>query len=226
MIGFVCNILADEAKISRFLSSNFSMAVVGDHDGVVEEYTWFRNLSKESHTKKFICSFNREANNEIEHPGGQSPVKIQTLINPKINLFLKAEEWILEMVKESFENPQCISRPHLGRSEDVVDDIKVELIDCEKKQVFDTNGYTWMPSPEFVDDVSDSYEELYKRISGSVYRVSSVYIIQNNRRIFEFVHAKLHRGAIPMVGFKVPEVLSWNGTPIFLARIRFPDKGG
>lgn len=51
MIGFVCNILADEAKISRFLSSNFSMAVVGDHDGVVEEYTWFRNLSKESHTK-------------------------------------------------------------------------------------------------------------------------------------------------------------------------------
>lgn len=79
MIGFVCNILADEAKISRFLSSNFSMAVVGDHDGVVEEYTWFRNLSKESHTKKFICSFNREANNEIEHPGGSHRLRFKLL---------------------------------------------------------------------------------------------------------------------------------------------------
>ncbi|AIY88339.1 MULTISPECIES: type I-B CRISPR-associated protein Cas5b [unclassified Thermotoga] len=225
-IGLICNILNDDSKIESFLNSEFSMAIVGNHEGVVEEYTWLRNLKKDSHIEKFKILKNREINHGIEHPGGQMPTRIQTLVNPRINLFIKAREDVLEMIKQSLENSEYISKIHLGRSEDTVDEINYEFVNCEKKKVFSTGGYTWIPSPEFAGEVCDNYDELYQEIIGSSYKVSSIYTIKNNKRVFDIIPAKLFYGSIPLVHFDVPEILSWNNIPIFLAKIRKSDRGG
>ena len=220
-IGFICNALGDEGQIARFLRKNFSMSIVGNHEGVTEEYVWFRNLKEDSHQKRFISLTNRKVNDEFEHPGGQMPVKIQTLMNPKVDIFLKADEETLETLEESLTNPKWISRPHLGRGEDVIDKLEVGFVDCVKERVFNTNGYTWIPSPEFVDEeVMDEYGVFYEKIIGSAYKVSSIYEIKDRTRVFKSVRAKLFSGAIPMMHFNVPKILSWNSVPIFLAKIQ------
>lgn len=69
------------AILYHTLVDQLELSICGTFESKTTEYTWFRNLSKESHTGRFGIPTNRTVNSIIEHPGGQQPVSIDILNN-------------------------------------------------------------------------------------------------------------------------------------------------
>lgn len=223
VIGFICSLLGKEDKISKFLNARLSIAIVGDHEGVLDEYVWYRNLSYDEHVKRFGGT-TRELNGEIEHPGGQVPVRIQTLVNPKVDIFLKLDDDIAEMVVQTLKDPEDrICLPHLGRAEDVLDKLDIEEISPSSGEVLDTNGYTWLVEPDKADleGSKDVYSKIYTQMVSVVHEVPTLYRIVNGKRVFQSITAKIYKGALRSVEYEVPSLpYVWQGTPLFFAKIR------
>lgn len=223
IIGFLCNILGNGEKIDRFICSEFSIAVVGDHKGILEEYTWYRNLSlsKDAHKEKYFALENRVLEGEVEHPGGQIPVRIQTLLEPAIDVFVKASDETLTLLYESFQKMDTISHLHIGRAEDVLSDLRVEFVEVKIGKAFSVNGYTWLPTPICADVPSlEKYEKLYQNVIAPVHRVSTLYKVISGKRIFSFVQAKLHKGALPLVDYETIDAFLCEETPLFFTKIK------
>ncbi len=128
VIGLLCNVLGirnlkmdgepDDEDYKKLKSLKISIA--GMFESKTTEYTWFRNLSKDSHITRFGSTNIREINGHIEHIGGQSPVIIDILNEVKLFIYFAHDDGdFLTKLKDSLKNPSQRLHPiHLGRAED------------------------------------------------------------------------------------------------------------
>jgi len=207
-IGMVCNILKCSGNIRDSLGDEFFMAIVGKYSCLVHEYVWYRNLSVKAHENRFLDG-GRRFLGQVEHPGGQSPVLVDTLVDAKFCIYIHTNDAILEKIKESFDKGDYLTTLHAGRAEDIIDEANAEIIEFEKSRVYRTHGYTWLPSPEFSFDSSERYKKLFESIGGVRQLINTVYKVSNGNRIFKKVDVKLYSGSIPMISpFEIIEVFS------------------
>ncbi|HEW92424.1 MAG TPA: type I-B CRISPR-associated protein Cas5 [Thermotogaceae bacterium] len=218
-IGIVCNALKYKEKIEKFLTSQFSMAIIGDYGSMQYEYTWLRSFSLKHHKRRFPGKEDRRFMGEVEHPGGQMPNVVSYLLDADFRIYVKAPLDILKMIMESFLSGDWITHLHAGRAEDIIDFFEVDLLDIQVEKIYETNGYTWIPSPEFADLDFKDYESLFNTIGGSIFLVSTIYKVSNGKRHFERIRAKLYNGGIPLINFKPVVLPAHNERPLFFARM-------
>ncbi|MCX7942695.1 MAG: type I-B CRISPR-associated protein Cas5b [Dictyoglomaceae bacterium] len=170
------------------------ISICGNFKDKSTEYTWLRNLSKEAHEKRFICSKNRYVAGHIEHIGGQAPCLIDILNDVNIIIYLYHEDYnFLETIKESFNNPNNRTSPlHLGRAEDW---IIIKEIDILKTFIIeeingDYKNFFWIPEKTF--DLGYNFD--FNKINGLVYNLTTFYKIVNGSRNFEYIRVKLNDG--------------------------------
>ncbi len=191
------------------------MAILGNFKYKTEDYTWVRNLEVNQHIKRFGDLKNRILNSEVEHPGGQSPVIINTLNEVKIYIYLwHPYEKFLEEIEKRFLNPSERNDPlHLGRSEDfiIIENIKHITIKIDQiENNFKT--FFWIPEKPFTWDENVHFN--FEEIRGLLYRIPTFYRIVDQKREFEYITVKLNNGIITNINFYVDSEL---GLPIFLA---------
>lgn len=202
--GLLCNLLgikSDESPEYKALFSLLSLAVYGKFTSIVKEYTWFRNLSIESHKKKFHTPQNRIHDFAPQHPGGQMPVSVDVLNDNHILLYISVAENI--DMRQAFLNPEnrndVIS---LGRAEDMLVIENVKLIEPTKKEVQKIGLFTWIPDIETVDKSllpnDSNYKKFYDSAPGNIIKLPLFYrITENNERVFDtYATVKLYEGGI------------------------------
>lgn len=149
VIGFLCNMLGidyqDNEKYKQLKKCKLSVS--GRFEQKLTEYIWFRNLSKGSHEKYFGSTETREKKGEINHIGGQSPMRIDVLENMHLNIHLSGDENFLQDLEKYLHNPvNRLETIHLGRAEDwlVFESIKeVDLFESSKDKNY--NHFFWIP---------------------------------------------------------------------------------
>ena len=223
VIGFLCNMLGVDNQENDWFKrlQDCKLSVSGKFDIKLTEYIWFRNLSKGSHEKYFGSTGTREKNGEINHFGGQSPMRIDVLENMQLNIHLASEsEKFLQDFKEYLYNPvNRLETVHLGRAEDwlVFESIKmVDLIPSSKDKNY--NHFFWIPQYTWIPD---SLDFDFDRAEGLFYNLPTFVTIKDydktyNRhaeRSFKYMRSKLNDGAI--TGMK--DYLFDGEVPVFLA---------
>lgn len=196
VIGFLCNVLGDKGLLFQ---NDFGLAVFSRFESLDCEYTWLRNLSPKAHKAKYHSYSNRQLrDNNIEHPGGQSPVRIFVLNDVKLLLYLNCEnENLYSLIQEGFKRPgQWFSHLHLGRSEDWVVVKSAEVVKLEKKSYSGKTEYmTWIPSPEEYLNAgkTDGYERTFHTLKGRTMLIPAKYEIVsvNNTRLRNFEWKKV-----------------------------------
>jgi CRISPR-associated protein Cas5t len=217
-------------EIFRNGLSKLKLSVSGRFDNKVTEYIWFRNMSKKAHIKKFGYVNNRENNGHIEHPGGQSPMKIDILNDVHLIIYLGHEKLeIIDDIKSNLVNP--INRHeilHIGRAEDwiVFEDKPKILSDSDYEFVSHGGNYEhffWIPQkfyiavPNWNNKANDNYE-------GLLYNVPTFSKIEgyednfnrHGKRTFEYVRTKLNDGMIVGQELMIDKELQ---LPIFLGEL-------
>lgn len=111
------------------------LAVFGTSDGAFIDYVWLRKLSIDRGKYYKYCL----KGGQVEHPGGQTPTKIQMLHNfrGRIYVEVRSREKITCHDFERFAN-----RPFLGRCEDTLTGFEIrELVPETVKNLKDNEGY-------------------------------------------------------------------------------------
>ena len=169
VIGLLCNIIGNGEEL---FEEDFGLAIFSKFSSMDCEYTWLRNLRVKAHKSKYLSKVNRElSKNNIEHPGGQSPVRIFVLNNLEIKLYLFSENNALyNRIRQGLKEPEkWYSHLHLGRSEDWINLKSVEKVKLKREKYAGKTGFlTWVPSPtehyhktEFPD-----YQKTFQKLSG------------------------------------------------------------
>ncbi len=211
VIGLLCNLLSDEEKIERFISSPLAMAVVGSYESIEYEYTWMRSFAK-----KFVSP--RSSYGEIEHPGGQIPMRVQTLINSRFCAYINSE--MMDDLVKALEEMNPLHHLHAGRAEDLISSVNWRIVDLKKEKIFETKGFTWIPAPNYVFGDLERYEDFFEKVMGLADKINTVYMVKNGARIFRKIPVKLYEGAIPMLSpFQAFRAYSDDDTPVFLAKV-------
>ncbi len=150
VIGFLCNMLGvdhHENKLFKELQK-CKLSVSGCFDTKLTEYIWFRNLSKKSHVNYFGSENIREKNGEINHPGGQSPMKIDVLENMQLTIHLASEDaTFIKYLHNYLHNPtNRLETMHLGRAEDwlVFEELEMVFLEPTDKHK-NYNRFFWIP---------------------------------------------------------------------------------
>ncbi|MBE0069223.1 type I-B CRISPR-associated protein Cas5b [Thermoanaerobacterium thermosaccharolyticum] len=233
--GLICNLLGIDNENEEMYKNvtKLSMAIYGRYDNLVKDYIWFRNLSIESHTKRFFSKYNRTLDFSVQHPGGQIPVKIDVLNNVHLIIYIYHENVdFLEKIRNAFVNPvNRNSTIHLGRSEDwlVFEEIKyVDLNNAGIKDIIKFDYYTWMPEQDYLmqgcTDNKELYKDYFNKIDGNLFRLPTFYSIKEGKRIFDkYIIAKLYeKGSVSISPFDKCYLLKIlidgeTNLPIFLA---------
>jgi len=206
--GLLCNLLGIKTDSSceyKSLFSGLSVAVYGSAESIVRDYTWFRNLSKESHISKFHLTTHRINDFTQQHPGGQMPVIVDSLNENKVIIYFShCDNAKLCEVEECFRNPEKRNGiVHLGRAEDwlVIEDIR--RITPEEKALRRCHYFSWLPEPSFCDETYlkcplAQYEAFFNKAPGNCLRMPLFYRInEDNQRLFEtYYTAKLYEGGV------------------------------
>jgi len=233
VIGLLCNLLGiyyhDENDDEATIDDNYvklkkcKISISGHFDQKLTEYIWFRNLNKESHKTYFGSEAIREKNGEINHIGGQVPMKIDVLENLKTNIHIfKEDETFLKTIQENIKNPiNRLDVIHLGRAEDwlVFDNIEmVDIIEYDLDK--DYKHFFWIPQNIYPND--GSYNETFYKSEGIFYNLPIFATIKgynqtydkNGERSFTFMKTKLNNGALVGLKYLYDET---NDLPVFLA---------
>jgi CRISPR-associated protein Cas5t len=233
VIGLLCNLLGiyyhDENDDEATIDDNYvklkkcKISISGHFDQKLTEYIWFRNLNKESHKTYFGSETIREKNGEINHIGGQVPMKIDVLENLKTNIYIfNEDETFLKTIQENIKNPiNRLDVIHLGRAEDwlVFDNIEmVDIIEYDLDK--DYKHFFWIPQNIYYSD--DSYNETFYKSEGIFYNLPIFATIKgynqtydkNGERSFTFMKTKLNNGALVGLKYLYDET---NDLPVFLA---------
>lgn len=197
------------------------LSVSGRFEQKLTEYIWFRNLSKSSHEKYFGSIEVREKNGEINHMGGQSPMRIDVLENIHLNIHLAGSEDFLLELEECLHNPvNRLETVHLGRAEDWLVFECVQLVELEKSnRDKDYNHFFWIPQQI---EVGDAFDFDFNKVDGLFYNLPVFATIKDydkslnhhGEREFTYMRSKLNDGAITGVEYlydKQSEI------PVFLA---------
>jgi CRISPR-associated protein Cas5t len=197
------------------------ISVSGRFEQKLTEYIWFRNLSKGSHEKYFGSTETREKNGEINHIGGQSPMRIDVLENMHLNIHLVGDENFLLELEEYLHNPvNRLETVHLGRAEDwlVFESIqRVELEKSERDKNY--NHFFWIPQHINADETIafdfDKADGLFYNLP--VFATIKDYDKTYNRhaeRSFSYMRSKLNDGAITGMEYLYDKQ---SDIPVFLA---------
>lgn len=223
VIGFLCNLLGidyqgDEQYVKL---KECKLSISGRFEQKLTEYIWFRNLSKSSHEGYFGSTEIREKNGEINHIGGQSPMRIDVLENMHLNIHLAGDEIFLRKLEEYLYDPvNRLETVHLGRAEDwlVFESIKfIDLKKCEKDKNY--NHFFWIPQHI---DISESVTFNFNKAEGLFYNLPVFVTIKDYEknydrhaeRSFTYMRSKLNDGAIIGMEYWYDEQ---SGVPVFLA---------
>lgn len=189
--GLICNLMGiknDSDKRFKQLKKGLSLAIYGKYESLIKEYTWFRNLGKESHIDRFKVVENRYIDNILQHPGGQMPVIADVLHNVNLIIYVfHPETEFLDNIKNAFEEPsQRLTTIHLGRAEDWVIIQKISYVEIKQKQNLNIPYFTWLPDRDSVncDFICDDYDDFFKTVSGNILKLPTFYSIKNNQRVF------------------------------------------
>ena len=233
VIGFLINMmgLIDQRTDLFKKLKGLKLSISGHFETKTTEYIWFRNLSKEAHKDKFGSYTNREINGHVQHPGGQSPISIDTLENFYLTLHLwHADTSFLSNLKTTLVNPSNrLEIMHLGRAEDwlVFEDIRfVELKPSTKHKNY--HRFSWIPEKCMVNENTNS-NSLLISMGGVFYRLPTFATIENyenafdrhGKRSFEYITTKLNDGIIKGATYLWDEVVD---APVFLADLTTQNK--
>ncbi len=224
VIGMLCNILGiREQKGEDFENlKKLRMAIYGRYESLTREYVWFRNLSKSAHenrfgpeAKRFSSAANRFLDGVPEHPGGQTPVRVDVLENVELLIYLgHQEEEFLKKIKEAFQKPSGWLYPlHLGRAEDlvIIEELQIREIG-EKAPVGALPYFAWIPEKSScIWNPPEDYDDFFENIYATYHRVPTFYEIRNGVRNFDFVRAKLfEKGGLPLKPTAEPYKFPWD----------------
>lgn len=223
VIGFLCNMLGidyqGDTKYEQLKKCKLSVS--GCFEQKLTEYIWFRNLSKGSHEKYFGSTESREKNGEINHIGGQSPMRIDVLENMHLNIHIAGNENFLLELEESLHNPiNRLETVHLGRAEDWLVFESIQLVELEKSEKDKNyNHFFWIPRHIEIDETIDFD---FNKAEGLFYNLPVFATIKDydktyNRhaeRRFSYMRSKLNDGAITGMEYLYDDL---SGVPVFLA---------
>jgi len=237
VIGFLCNVLGidDQEKDTYKKLRKIKISIAGRFEAKTTEHIWFRNLNKNSHESRFGRVPNRAIGGEVEHIGGQSPVRIDVLEEVRLVIHLAhEEEAFLESIREALRNPrQRLEVLHLGRAEDwiVLEEIS-EIMEIRPDSSFmrrDGNygHFFWIPEKMYPGSLGGESRGS-GGFAGLVYRLPTFWRVEgfeqtrnrHGRRIFEYVTAILNEGLFTRVEFLFDEAC---GLPVFLAELENPE---
>jgi len=197
------------------------LSVSGRFEQKLTEYIWFRNLSKGSHVKYFGSPEIREKNGEINHIGGQSPMRIDVLENMHLNIHLAGDEVFLKELEACFYNPiNRLETVHLGRAEDWLVFESIQLVDLEKSdRDKNYNHFFWIPQHM---EINGAVTFDFDKTEGLFYNLpvfSKIKDYEKNydryaERRFTYMRSKLNDGAIKGIEYWYDEQ---SGVPVFLA---------
>jgi len=223
VIGFLCNMLGIDYQGNKQYKKlrECKLSISGYFEQKLTEYIWFRNFSKKSHEKYFGSTEAREKNGEINHIGGQSPMRIDVLENMRLNIHIAGDEAFLVELEDYLRNPgNRLETVHLGRAEDwlVFESIqKVDLFLSEKDKNY--NHFFWIPQQMWsVENVAfdfDKAEGLFYNLP--VFATIKDYDKTYNRhaeRSFSYMRSKLNDGAITGMEYLFDKQ---SDIPVFLA---------
>lgn len=223
VIGFLCNMLGidhhDNEEYKKLVTCKLSVS--GRFEQKLTEYIWFRNLSKKSHEEYFDSAEIREKNGEINHIGGQRPMRIDVLENMNLNIHIAGDESFLQELGTYLHNPvKRLETIHLGRAEDwlVFESIEiVDLVKTDKERNY--NHFFWIPQYlDTKDEVAFDFnkaEGLFYNLP--VFATKKDYDKTYNRhaeRRFSYMRSKLNDGAIIGMEYLYDETIR---VPVFLA---------
>lgn len=226
VIGFLCNLLGIDYQDNGLFEElkNCKLSVSGKFDIKLTEYVWFRNLSKASHERCFGSASTREKNGEVNHIGGQSPMRIDVLENMRLNIHLASENVaFLQKLEAYLHNPvNRLETIHLGRAEDwlVFESMEmVDLIPSSKDKNY--NHFFWIPQYTYIPE---SFQFDFDKADGIFYNLPTFVTIKDydqtfNRhaeRSFKYMRSKLNDGAITGTN----EYLFDGEVPVFLADLK------
>lgn len=231
--GFLCNIMGiqdDQSQTYKTLFSGLSIGIFGKYQSIVKEYVWFRNLSADSHKKRFQTAKNRTVDGIPQHPGGQMPVAVDVLHEITLILYITHTDTTFQKdILKCFQEPKKFnSILHLGRSEDWLVFEDISEIEPVEKPIRKLPYFSWLPDTGHADEtmfpesLKKNYSLFYDSVDGNAFRIPLFYTItENNERIFnEFLRVKLFEGgSFPIKShFFVDE--SFDNLPIILTKIR------
>ncbi len=223
VIGFLCNMLGIDYQGNEQYKklTECKLSISGRFEQKLTEYIWFRNLSKGSHERYFGSTETREKNGEINHIGGQSPMRIDVLENMHLNIHLTGDESFLLELKACLHNPvNRLETVHLGRAEDwlVFESIEmVDLIPSSKDKNY--NHFFWIPQYTYIPE---SFRFDFDMADGLFYNLPTFVSIKDydktfNRhaeRSFKYIRTKLNDGAITGLEYLYDKE---SDIPVFLA---------
>lgn len=223
VIGFLCNLLGIDFQGNELFIrlKECKLSISGRFEQKLTEYIWFRNLSKSSHERYFGSIETREKNGEINHIGGQSPMRIDVLENMHINIHIGGDESFLHQLEEYLHNPvNRLETVHLGRAEDWLVFESIQLVELEKSaRDKNYNHFFWIPQSieTNIDVVFD-----FDKTEGLLYNLPVFATIKDYEktydrhaeRSFTYMRTKLNDGAITGMEYLYDEQ---TGVPVFLA---------
>lgn len=249
VIGFLANILGEQEKINRMLSGQFAMGIISRYRYITNEYTWLRNLGKDSHRTRFAEINNRRWQENLEHPGGQSPITIEVLNDAEIYLYIyhSCPEVIDNLVENLSFPEKWLSHLHLGRAEDWVSVDSAAVIELplsnRARDFADAADYfQWLPELKYAfglegKKMNEDYLALHKKIHGNPILVTSIYKTitvqysggQSKIRNFQQIPAKLFQCQIPFLdNYYLPDLYVDKelSTPVFMCGLNPESRGG
>jgi len=227
IIGFLSNMLGiyDQENELFHKIQSCKLSISGKFNIKLTEYIWFRNLNKKSHETYFGSATIRKKNGEINHIGGQSPMRIDVLENMHLNIHIASEDpSFLDELKNCLKNPvNRLETIHIGRAEDwlVFDSIElVDLIPSSKHKNY--KHFFWIPQKIWVPE---SIEFDFERTQGLFYNLPTFATIKDynktfNRhaeRSFKYLRSKLNDGALTGINYLYDEK---SDIPVFLADLK------
>lgn len=231
IIGFLINALGIWDQRDNFYNEGIKklkISLAGKFDSKITEYIWFRNMSKEAHKSRFGYIENRQINGTVEHPGGQSPMRIDVLNDVRLLLYLGHEKIeVLERISKEISNPiNRLEILHLGRAEDwIVLEEKPKLLD-DSQIVYEHHGgnfkhFFWIPQKFYVRNNGNWEPTNNNNFEGLLYSLPTFSSIEgyeknynrHSKRTFEYVRTKLNDGLIIGQQLMIDKELNF---PIFL----------
>lgn len=214
VIGFLVNALGIFDQKDEFFQNGISklkLSIAGKFDSKVTEYIWFRNMSKKAHLSRYSFVENRENNGHVEHPGGQSPMKIDVLNDVRLVIYLgHVDLSILKEIKTNLINPiKRLEILHLGRAEDwIVYEDEPKIIEENQLSYHEFGGnfnyFFWIPEKFYIKENGNWLPRNNASFEGLLYNLPTFSAIdgyeenynRHGRRSFEYVRTKLNDGLI------------------------------
>ncbi len=220
VVGMLANLLQISSQRDPAFQNllHLRIAVAGTFESRVTEYVWFRNLAVNAHVGRFGSVALREVEGRPEHPGGQSPVRIDVLENATFwMVFAHENPRFVEKLHRAFTHPDPMDVLHLGRAEDgVILDFVGEIQQIRDLVEVDryggaTSWFHWIPREDalWIPDVEGMEVPAWENLGGLRYRLGTFYRVVDGRRVFHTADVKLVEGnwppGIPRLTLKLPE---------------------